>query len=92
MPSAAARSAATTALVDRIAVDAGHGGDRLGYSRALDKEDRPDQVIDRQGRLAHQPAGPVGPPVSSHAPAGEDFRHVRLGGRTGRGEGAVFGS
>ncbi len=46
--------------VDGQAEDAGHGGDLLAAVLAVDDEDRPDQVVDGQPVLLHQPARPVG--------------------------------
>jgi len=54
-------------LVDRHAVHARHGGDRLDNAFAGNDEDRPDQVIHGQAVLLHEAAGPVGLAVAAHA-------------------------
>ena len=45
---------------DGQAIDAGHGRNRLALRAPVLDEHRPDQVIDRQVRFAHQPARPGG--------------------------------
>ena len=75
--------------VDRQPVDAGHRWDRLAHGVAGDDEDRPDQVVDRERRFAHQPSRPVGFPVASHAASAEDAVHVRPRCRI-RGKGRSF--
>ena len=47
-------------LIDRIAHDPRHRGNRLGALLAIDHENRPDQVIGRQDVFADEPARPVG--------------------------------
>ena len=83
MPSSTARSAAVDGLVDRQALDAGHRRHRLAHLVAVDEEDRPDQVVDRQRRFAHQPPRPVGAAVAPHAAPAEDRVHVGLVRRVG---------
>ena len=68
--------------VDRLAHDARHGGHRLGL-RLVGQEQRPDQVVDGERRLAHQAARPGRAAVAAHAPAAEDRIHVRPGGGIG---------
>ena len=69
--------------VDREPLDAGHRGDRLAARLALDDEHRPDQVIDAEAMLGHQPARPGALPVApqSGARVTADARAARLARR-----------
>jgi hypothetical protein len=53
--------------IQRDPVDTGHRADRGDEALPLDDEDRPDQVIDRQAVLGHQPACPGVAAVAAHA-------------------------
>ena len=54
-------------LVDAVALDAGHGGDRLAPLLALANEQRPDQIVHREHVLGHQPPRPFGLAVAARA-------------------------
>ena len=54
-------------LIDREPLDARHRGDRLARVRALDDEQRPDQVVGGEHVLAHHAPRPFGLAVAPHA-------------------------
>ena len=66
--------------VDGQAGDAGHRGDRLLGVDALAHEDRPDQVLGAQARLAHQVADPAG---LAQAPGAREREGREAGGAHG---------
>src|SRR5690606_20750975 len=59
--------------------------DGLAAVLALGQEQRPDQVVDRQRGLAHQPARPVGLAHAPQAARGGDLVDAALQDGAGRG-------
>ena len=86
MPSLAARSASLTARSMRHAEDARHGRDLLAAVLAVDDEDRPDQIVDRQPVFLHQPARPVGLAHAAQSPRAGDLVDGAGGCLPGEGE------
>ena len=76
-------------LVDREPLDARHRGDRRARARAVDQEQRPDQVVGGEHVLAHQPPRPFGLAVAARTD-GEIERGFGRRLRLDRGE-AAFG-
>src|SRR5262249_21413616 len=58
--------------IDRKPLDARHARDLRALVLSLDEKDRPDEIVRRQCRLAHQPPRPVGAAVSAEEGGGED--------------------
>ena len=67
-------------LVDRQPLDAGHRGDRHARVRAVDDEQRPDQVVGGEHVLAHHAARPVGAAVAARAGGQVERRRRRAPG------------
>jgi hypothetical protein len=67
-------------LVDAEPVDAGHRRDRNAPLRAVDKEERPDEVVRRQNVLCDKPPRPFRLAVAARA-----VREVETMGRIGAG-------
>ncbi len=57
--------------VDRQPLHPRHGGNGGARPRPFDKEDRPDQIVNRERAFAHEPPRPVCPPIAPHARRGE---------------------
>ena len=72
--------------VDRIAFDAGHRGEGIAALFAIDHEDRPDQVVDRQARFLHHAPRPVRLAHPPQTPAAGDFVDRAQGGGNRAGD------
>ena len=75
-------------LIDREPLDARHRGDRHARIRAVDDEQRPDQVVGGEHVLAHHAPRPFGLAVAPHA-GGEFERRLRAGASASTGRAAV---